>query len=42
VSETLEEYLATEYHVDMGDIHDVERTLEDVANVFIYACDNGC
>jgi hypothetical protein len=41
MSETLEDYLASEYHVDRGDIHDLELALEDVANVFIYACNEG-
>jgi hypothetical protein len=41
VSETLEDYLASEYHVDMGDIHDLELALKQAANVFIYTCNEG-
>ena len=41
MSETLEEYLASAYHVDMDDIRDLELALKQVANVFIYSCENG-
>jgi hypothetical protein len=41
VSETLEDYLASEYHIDMGDIRGLELALEEVASVFIYTCDEG-
>ncbi|MFN3944263.1 MAG: ATP-binding protein [Allosphingosinicella sp.] len=36
-SETLEDYLAGDYHQDMDDIRELEETLERTANVFIYA-----
>lgn len=36
-SETLEEYLADEYHQAMGDIRELEEALERTANLFIYA-----
>ena len=41
VSETLEDYLASAYHIDMDDIRDLEDALGQAANVFIYSCENG-
>lgn len=36
-TETLEDYLAGEYHRDMDDIHELEETLERTGNVFVLA-----
>lgn len=36
-SETLEDYLAGDYHRDMADIRELEGMIERAANVFIYA-----
>jgi hypothetical protein len=36
-AETLEDYLAGDYHRDMADIRELERMLERAANVFLYA-----
>jgi len=37
-TESLEDYLAVQYHQDMDDIRELEETLERTANVFIYTC----
>lgn len=36
-TETLEDYLAGDYHRDIDDIGEIEETLERTANVFLYA-----
>ncbi len=41
MSETLEDYLASEYHIDMDDIRSLELALEEAASVFIYTCEEG-
>lgn len=40
-TETLEEYLAGEYHQDTQDIRELDETLEQAVNVFIHSCEDG-
>ncbi|HEY0163846.1 MAG TPA: hypothetical protein VGB39_00565, partial [Sphingomicrobium sp.] len=40
-TETLEDYLAGDYHQDMDDIREIEETLEAVQNVFIHSHQDG-
>jgi DNA polymerase III delta prime subunit len=39
--QTLEDYLAGDYHQDMDDIRELEETLDAVQNVFIHSCADG-
>jgi len=40
-TETLEDYLAGDYHQDMQDIRELKETLGRAANVFIHSCNDG-
>lgn len=40
-SETLEDYLAGEFHQDMDDVRELEDTLRATQTVFVHSCDDG-